>query len=89
MSKPIGRMLNDTLRIGAQHALYREDGRFYEHFRRFPGVLFDRNGYVLFELKVSYERCPALRHGANLNVPEGIAGIRVYVRDDRIAELVG
>ena len=39
--------------------------------------------------KVSYERCPALRHGANLNVPEGIAGIRVYVRDDRIAELVG
>ena len=31
MTIPIGRMLNQRLVIGAKHALYREDGRWYEH----------------------------------------------------------
>jgi 5-methylcytosine-specific restriction enzyme A len=50
-----GRKLNCRLGIGAQHALYRETGNFYNCLTKFPGVLFDRYGYIIFEAREQYE----------------------------------
>jgi hypothetical protein len=86
MSIPIGRLLNRMLGTGASHALYREDGGWYERLERFPGILFDRNGYVVFDTRHAYENCRQLRHGKKLNVTGGISSLPGYVRDKRIAE---
>ncbi|MCY4514468.1 MAG: hypothetical protein OXC69_04955 [Candidatus Tectomicrobia bacterium] len=81
MPKPIGRILNIEWNVGAKHALYREDGKWYHHLERFPGALFDFNGYVVFGSKEEYETCGHLEHGTRLNVKdEGISCIPGYVR---------
>ena len=41
---------------------------------RFPGALFDLNGYVVFETEEAYEQCLQLKHGKQLNVPGDDAG---------------
>jgi 5-methylcytosine-specific restriction enzyme A len=69
-------MLNKELGVGAKHALYSEDGNWYEHLERFPGVLFDLHGYLVFKSEVAYKNCPKLRHGKKLNVNGGISCIR-------------
>lgn len=88
MAAAIGRKLNEALAIGARHALYREDGRWYENLNRFPGVLFDREGFVVFETKQAYESCSDLRKGIKLNVTGGISRIQGYVRDGRISSIL-
>jgi len=80
MAVPIGRRLNTEWNVGARHALYREDGRWYHHLKRFPGALFDRHGYVVFQTEDAYRQCPQLRHGQELHVDGGISSIRGYVR---------
>jgi hypothetical protein len=98
MAKITGRKLNRELALGAAHALYHKDGYWYDQLLRFPGVLFDRAGYVLFPDKDSYERCPELRHPEHaradgrpgtLGVPSGISTIRnpAYVHDDRVVKI--
>jgi hypothetical protein len=91
-----GRTLNKELALGAEHPLYHKDGYWYDQLQRFPGVLFDAHGYILFETKESYERCTLLRHPerprsdgrpGTLSVPNGISGIPGYVRDDRVIAL--
>ena len=51
---------------------------------RFPGALFDLNGYVVFETEEAYEQCSQLQHGKQLNVTGGVTGgissIPGYVR---------
>ena len=80
MPNPIGRKLNLEWGVGARHALYRKDGRWYHHLQKFPGALFDEHGYVLFDSKEAYEACPQLNHGAELNVDGGISSILGYVK---------
>jgi hypothetical protein len=83
MPKNIGQDLNVKWGVSAKHALYRENGTWYHLLERFPGALFDMNGYVLFETKDAYEHCPGVLMGkrANwLNVPDGIASLPNYVR---------
>ena len=76
-----GQYLNRKWKVGARHALYRQDGRWYHHLKRFPGALFDADGYVVFETKEAYEQCRKLQHGVRLNVrPGGISSIPGYVR---------
>ncbi len=84
MASPIGKFLNEKLGLGAKHALYREDGRWYQNLERFPGVFFDRKGYLLFETVEEYERCAQLRRGTKLNVTGGISNIIGYLPDGRI-----
>jgi len=84
----IARMLNERLALGAQHALYHQDGSWYEILERFPGVLFDLDGYKVFETREAYESCPQLRRTQQLNVVGGISSIPGYVKDDRIRALV-
>lgn len=75
-----GRELNERWGVGAKHALYREDGKWYHHLERFPGALFDFNGYVVFSTQDDYLRCGDLDHGHDLHVPKGISQIQGYVR---------
>ena len=48
MSRLSGKYLNRKWKVGARHPLYREDGKWYHHLKRFPGALFDFNGYIVF-----------------------------------------
>ena len=63
-----GKLLNEQWRVGARHALYEENGKFYMPLERFPGAYFDANGYVLFETRARYENCAALNIGVRVNV---------------------
>jgi 5-methylcytosine-specific restriction protein A len=92
-----GRRLNQKLSLDAKHALYNKDGSWYDKLQRFPGVLFDRRGYVLFDNKEAYDRCPEIRHPQHtradgrlgtVHVPNGISNIPEYIPDDRITALL-
>ena len=75
-----GKDLNRKWSVGAEHALYRQDGCWYNHLKQFPGALFDAHGYIVFETEEAYEQCSQLRHGKQLNVTGGISSIPGYVR---------
>ncbi len=55
-----GKNLNKRWNVGAQHALYHKDGTWYQILERFPGALFDHNGYVLFNTKEQFKKCSYL-----------------------------
>jgi hypothetical protein len=74
-----GKELNREWKVGARHALYRETGNWFQLLKRFPGALFDANGYILFETKQDYEQCEFLQRGKEIGVPRGIASIKGYV----------
>ena len=75
-----GSRLNQQLGLNAAHALYREDGKWYHVLERFPGVLFDRNGYGIFATREEYERSPYLQIAQELHVPNGISTMPSYQR---------
>jgi hypothetical protein len=56
-----------------------ETGNWFQLLRRFPGALFDANGYILFKTRRDYEQCELLQRGKELGVPRGIASIPGYV----------
>lgn len=56
-----GKRLNKVYRLGAVHALFHEDGTFYMPLEHFPGVLFDKSGFVLF--KTEHEFDAAMKAG--------------------------
>jgi 5-methylcytosine-specific restriction protein A len=96
MPRITGRALNRELGLGAEHSLYHKDGYWYDELQQFPGVLFDRSGYVVFPTKAAYENSPHLHHPQNpradgrrgtLSVPSRIYAIPEYVPDDRVAAL--
>jgi hypothetical protein len=85
-----GKRLNTVYRIGAAHALFREDETFYMQLERFPGVLFDKSGFVLFNTEGELDAPVAAGHmrlsgpaeadgKMRINVPNGIAAIPGYV----------
>src|ERR1041385_9092952 len=76
----IGRHLNAKHKLGAQHALYRRDGKWFHHLKQFPGVLCDEHGFIFFQTKEEYKGHSGLRHGQDLHVPDGIASFPGYVR---------
>ncbi len=76
-----GKRLNDLWNVGAKHALYREDGKWYHNLEVFPGVLFDANGYVVFQTEQDYHQNPYLRITEDLHIMEGgISSIPGYIR---------
>jgi len=62
-----GKTLNKLYKIGAAHALYRENGYWYHTLKKFPGVLFDANGYVVFKSETEYQNCSYIKHGPDPN----------------------
>lgn len=80
-----GKWLNRQYRLGAKHARYREDGIWYHPLERFPGVLFDRGGYVRFETESDYLNATFVKHGPNpkhIHLVDGLAGAPGYVTLD-------
>ena len=75
-----GKQLNDEWEVGARHALFSRDGAWYENLERFPGALFDPNGYVLFRTEQEYRNNLRVHIGRKTNVPGGISSIPGYVR---------
>lgn len=75
-----GRFLNDIWHVGARHALYREDGKWYHTLSEFPGALFDAHGYLLFQTESEYRSCTYLLIGEHLHIPQGISAIPGYIR---------
>jgi 5-methylcytosine-specific restriction protein A len=93
--------LKDTLGLKASHALYREDGIWYHHLERFPGILFDANGYLIINSEDEYKSHPEFRLTKALTVKGGISHFKGYIEftkdqkrlilieevvDDKIAE---
>ena len=77
-----GEGLRNKYKIAAVQGRYRENGYWYHPLNRFPGVLFDANGYVLFETESQYENCAAVKKGPDPNhihVSGGIASLPFYV----------
>lgn len=75
-----GRVLNARWNVGARHALYHREGRWYNNLMRFPGALFDPNGYVFFQTDSDYRNNRHLRITQETNVPNGISSMPTYVR---------
>lgn len=76
-----GAYLNDLWQVGAAHALYIHDGHWYHPLRRFPGALFDRNGYIVFATEDDYRTSPYLSIGKQISIRRpGISAIPSYVR---------
>lgn len=75
-----GTLLNKLLRLKAKHALYREDGKWYHNLKKFPGVLFDDNGYVIFQTSDEYLSHPKLQRRKDLHIPNGIQSLAQYRR---------
>ena len=75
-----GKDLNDLWAVGAKHALYREDGKWYHQLTEFPGALFDANGYVVFKTEKDYLGSPYLQIQKDLHIPGGISSIPNYIR---------
>lgn len=75
-----GRSLNELHRLGARHALYHQDGTFYERLERFPGALCDPGGWVRYDTEMQFQDDPNLRIGRKVNVPRGLVNHPRYQR---------
>ncbi|MCA0352596.1 MAG: HNH endonuclease [Chloroflexi bacterium] len=75
-----GSFLNTFWGIGAEHALYHKDGNWYHQLKKFPGVLFDAHGYILFETNEEFFNSPFLRIRKDVRVPQGILSIPQYIK---------
>ena len=79
-----GTYLNELWGVGAAHALYIHDGLWYHQLKRFPGALFDRNGYVVFTTKKGFLKSPYLKIAKRVHIRKpGISGIPGYVQVNR------
>lgn len=76
----IAKKIEKIVKTGAVHFLYSKTGSWYNHLKDFPGVLYDVNGYIIFRTEKEYLNNNLLRHGKELNIPEGISKIRGYVK---------
>jgi 5-methylcytosine-specific restriction protein A len=76
-----GSKLNRKWGVKAQHALYREDGRWYHVLKHFPGALFDAHGYIVFQTEHEFRNSSYLSIGDEVNIshPNGISAIPGYV----------
>ncbi len=61
---------------------YRENGKWFHNLEFFPGALFDKNGYVIFETEEEYKDCKYLQIKQDLHViGNGISDIPGYVNE--------
>lgn len=74
-----GRVLNKRWNVGAKHALYHRDGRWYNNLRAFPGALFDPHGFVVFETEEEYRTSKHVSVTQETNVTNGISSLPRYV----------
>src|SRR5690606_249567 len=73
-----GNLLNKLLQLECEHALYREDGKWYHNLNALPGVLFDKSGYIIFQSKNEYFNHPELQIKKDLHIKDGIDSLFGY-----------
>lgn len=76
-----GKMICRKYGLTAAHSLYREDGTWYHVLRDFPGILFDKNGFVRFIDYEEFSQCEDIKvypEKDQLAVPKGINSIAGY-----------
>ncbi|TAL17308.1 hypothetical protein EPN96_05635 [bacterium] len=73
-----GASLNKKWKVGAKHALYHKEGKWFMPLELFPGAYFDQFGYVLFQKKEDYLNCKQLSIRERVNVRGGISGLPSY-----------
>lgn len=73
-----GKLLSNLLELETFHALYRKDGKWYHNLKKFPGVLFDDRGYIIFETAEEYYENPNLQITKDLHIKYGISSIPGY-----------
>lgn len=73
-----GNYLNKLLELNTLHALYREDGKWYHHLKKFPGVLFDTNGYLIFQTIEDYINNSSLIKQKDLHIINGLSSLAGY-----------
>ena len=82
-----GKLLNEILQLKAKQALYRENGLWYHNLTNFPGVLFDKDGYVIFSNKGEYSTNPKLQIKQDLHIKNGISSLDNYIRFNHLDKL--
>jgi 5-methylcytosine-specific restriction protein A len=91
MDKITGKKLSELLGIDVKHALYGEKGTWYHLLNSFPGALFDKHGYIIFNTEDEYINSEYLSKGKELNISKGIANIPGYIKiveDGNIQEII-
>jgi 5-methylcytosine-specific restriction protein A len=73
-----GRKLNAQWNIGARHALFHEEGKWFHRLRRFPGALVDKTGFVLFETEEQFLTARGLQIKKDVFCPRGISRLPNY-----------
>lgn len=73
-----GNYLNLLLGFKAAQARYRLDGQWFHHLTKFPGILFDSNGYVWFNSEEEYLGNSGLQRTKDLHVRGGISTLKNY-----------
>lgn len=74
-----GNQMNNELGLNAESARYRRTGDWYHPLGKFPGVLFDINGYVIFQTEEEYRACAEIAFGQDINIRNGISSIPSYI----------
>jgi len=90
MDRKTGKTLAKKWTPNTKHALYRETGNWYHQLEKFPGVLFDKDGFKVFESKSDFENCPELKKTEATNtvtVSGGIKTIPGYTRYEALGLL--
>lgn len=83
----IGKDLIKILDIEAKQALYREDGKWYHNLTKFPGVLFDKGGYVIFSNKEEYHANSNLQIKQDLHIKNGLSSLVEYIHFNNLDRL--
>jgi hypothetical protein len=73
-------VLNTRWGVGAKHALYHREGRWYNNLRSFPGALFDPHGFIVFETEEQYRTSKDVVITQETNIAIGISSLPRYVR---------
>ena len=82
-----GKDLIKILDIEAKQALYREDGKWYHNLTKFPGVLFDKGGYVIFSNKEEYHANSNLQIKQDLHIKNGLSSLVEYIHFNNLDRL--
>jgi hypothetical protein len=75
--------------LDAEHSLYRSDGTWYHVLKQFPGILFDKNGFIRFSNHEDFAACAALKVYVDTDqvaVPDGISKIPGYTTFDSLRQ---
>lgn len=75
-----GKKINKILGLKAEHAYYFRDGNWYHPLKKFPGILANQKGYVVYDTKEEYISDRNLKHGSRLhfNTRNGISDLPKY-----------